>query len=693
MKSHHNELKNEEIKHKEFINYEINISNELEKQAIKNNLKPLNSYKAKKQKLIFECKKCKSNFSNCCKNPSIPKNLKEQIIAYIMEELKDYGVNNSLKVGFLNKITNFVLKQIESSIVHKNIEFRKFIERYIYNISYFLLKIKLMSNTNQKIIIRKIARDTYNAKFTSFTQWYKITRQIIKFLNNTLGVKLRLMDQDPFLLSETTKNKIRYYKKLFRLSGGHKDKEIRITYLNTDYKSKILIRYFGKCQGIKDKCEFHIDYKFLPCLGYHHILENYKEIVKKKENKYILPKKLLSYNFNKALILMKTQIGGLKLICMNCHSIKHSLRYNFTPLLNFYRTISIDYIHKNIENVLNRVKQLANEFYSKNRARYKITKTNTLAKIKLDIKRAILGFLKKKYVIEYLFGSDYTCPICKNVNINDHLTCFEAHHTNLDLLRDLKKIEFGQKYSHKSVSWLIKNLIIQECIFICSNCHAMINSTNYRDNFLIILKDQADAKIVKDYYKILKLKIELKTNIILDWKRRLKNNEIIISNPFQLVFGMGEAIDEKIMCIYYINKIFPKDENINYFNANVFNFILGRSHTHFNNYKNLLIKNGYIENKKEKFRYNQKFFKITYKGKEKAEEIFLKKSNQFPVKFNRLINSWKIRYIEYQIINTKILYYFLDILYIGGIFSLCSADFIIFITFFTLLGSKSFKSI
>ena len=76
--------------------------------------------------------------------------------------------------------------------------------------------------------------------------------------------------------------------------------------------------------------------------------------------------------------------------------------------------------------------------------------------------------------------------------------------------------------------------------------------------------------------------------------------------------------------------------------------LISKFHTHFNNYKNQLISDGYIQYVKGRHQFNQKFFAITPKGIEKAKEIIKKKINEFSEEFNMLILAWKDRYIEYH---------------------------------------------
>ena len=339
---------------------------------------------------------------------------------------------------------------------------------------------------------------------------------------------------------------------------------------------------------------------------------------------------------------MKTQVGGLMLCCSNCHSLKHSTRYTFPPTFKFLKFLSIEYVNKNAEIILKEAKQLANKFLEENQDKYDITRKNTKAKIKTEIYRGIIGFIRKKYVIEYLFGANYVCPTCQKANINDHLVCFDAHHTDLDLLKKIEKIEFGREYSRKSIPWLIKNIIKQDCIFICSNCHTMINATNYRDFSLSILENKNEANHIKEFYEEMDEKIRINRKKI----QELESNTEI-PDPLQIIFNYGEALDEKLVCIYYICEEFPRDSERRFFTARVFNFVLDKFYTHFNNYKNELLDNGFIQYIDGKKQYNQKLFRLTPAGMKKAKQIIKSKLNNNPEKFEILITKWNKRYKEF----------------------------------------------
>ena len=90
----------------------------------------------------------------------------------------------------------------------------------------------------------------------------------------------------------------------------------------------------------------------------------------------------------------------------------------------------------------------------------------------------------------------------------------------------LERITFSGEFKTKPVDWLIQNLIIQECIYICGNCHKMLHAKYYRDSALIILKNKDDEKFIDDFYNNLHDKINELRNKILEWKTKLIDNSL-----------------------------------------------------------------------------------------------------------------------------------------------------------------------
>ncbi|MFW9882128.1 MAG: hypothetical protein ACFFG0_54380, partial [Candidatus Thorarchaeota archaeon] len=369
-----------------------------------------------------------------------------------------------------------------------------------------------MYETNQFINLSEISLLFHDKSIVSESMWQTVCQTIIKYLREEFDLNIRSKGYDS--LPESIRQSIRTYITLHKLILGVDRSGNNFTYLDIDFKTEIKIYYDGKCQRINNYCPFDIDYRFLPALSLDHRLENYSVIVKRKGNKYISPTTMLGGSIKEALAKMKSQIGGMDLRCRNCHSSRHHKMYNFLPIFNFLKSLHIKDIDVNITYVLDSANLLAKKYFEHTKNDINLSKKYTQAQILSRIRNQIFRLIKKKYIVEYLYGANYICPVCQKANINNHLTCFEAHHTNETLFENgLQKIIFSSYY-FKSIKWLIKNLITQVCIYVCRNCHTMITAINYNENALIILKNEIDALYVNTFYDNLYKKVHEKRDII-----------------------------------------------------------------------------------------------------------------------------------------------------------------------------------
>jgi len=526
------------------IRSQKDINDELRKIAGDNNIELVNSYRSDHLDIKFRCKKCKKQFKDTyqlIKSRKAPKlfcpycfpelktniylseELKVQISKFAFTELRKTTLHKLSKnkiLDIIEYIKKLVFNFIEPQIIEKKSEFKEFIEKYICSIVGFLTEVKRLYETNQFINLSEISLLFHDKSIVSESMWQAVCRAIIKYLREEFDFNIRTKRYDS--LPESTRQSIRNYRTLYRLILGVDRSGNIITYLDIDFKTEIKIYYDGKCQGIIGYCPFDIDYKFLPALSFDHRLENYNAIVKRKGIRYISPKTMLGGSFNEALAKMKSQIGGMDLRCRNCHSSRHHKMYYFLPIFNFLKSLHIKDIDVNTTYVLDSVNLLVKKYFDHTKKDIKLSKKYTQAQILSRIRNQIFRLIKKKYIVEYLFGTNYICPLCQKANINDHLTCFEAHHTNKTLFENgFQKIIFSS-YNFKSIKWLIKNLITQECIYVCRNCHTMITAINYNENALIILENEIDALYVNTFYDNLYKKINEKRDIIIHWKSQLK---------------------------------------------------------------------------------------------------------------------------------------------------------------------------
>jgi hypothetical protein len=585
------------------------------------------------------------NFSNI--SPS--EELRRSIAMFSLIELREIPLCNLSEEKISNKvsiISELVYSQIRSQNCHDS---KEYLKNMILCITWLLTKIKLLSETDQHINVSDVAIETHNEELFTLSTWQTYAWSLIQFLREDIGFNIRTKRHNPY--SESKRHSIWSYEILYDLINNR-----TVFYLDIDYKTEVKIHYNGKCQGIDGYCSFDIDYKLLPALSFDHLLENYRKLVNRDGYEYIRPKQLLKYSLDKAINKMQTQIGGLKLVCKNCHYTRHHTRYRFPAIFKFLNSLSFKIINENPSKVLGIADELAIDYLKQNQGRFKISETNPIPTIKYNIKISILKLVNKKYCIEFLFGENYVCPICQKADINDHLDLFVAHHTNLDLIENTGKIEFSRKFDRKPIDWLIENLIAQECIFICHNCHTIDLATNYRDSVLTILNDANDAQYVNEFYENLDSKIDILRNIILTWKDQLLNKNLIIPDPFPkkpvAIFGTGEALNKRLVCIYYICEVFSKYTEKTFFVSDELSYILNRNESDFYDFKKRLISYGFIKYKErlikwKDIRINKDIYQITHNGIKKAIEIINLKRKIFSNKFDKLVSNWLIKYKEY----------------------------------------------
>ena len=321
----------------------------------------------------------------------VSKGLREQLVEYTFTELVNVALNELTREDIfknVKRIKKSVYDKIEPRIRKRNLEYKRYIKKYISHIVNFLTKIKVLNETNQKINVTEVAREIYEENFISLAHWEVIALKTIRFLRVNFNFNIRSKFYDS--LPNSSRMSLKQFKTLYDLINNR-----TIIYLDTDYNTEILIHYDGKCQGKNGSCCFNIDYRFLPALSYDHLLKLYKSIVTREGYEYTMPSRLLKLALNNAIKKMQTQIGGLGLVCLNCHSYKHHKRYYFHPIFTFLKQLVLEDISKNPKIIINTAKELAIKYFNQNKDKFKLSKKNPRSNIISNIKSSILGYVKK----------------------------------------------------------------------------------------------------------------------------------------------------------------------------------------------------------------------------------------------------------------------------------------------------------
>jgi len=277
-------------------------------------------------------------------------------------------------------------------------------------------------------------------------------------------------------------------------------------------KIRIIERLGGRCHKCKE------DINKLPVLTFHH---------PNKDLKTFNYGHISNRSFNR--IISKLKHEKVVLLCSNCHSKEQ------TKIFNIFKEIIIrkdifhstpDQIHKQI------MKFIKNHSYSKNKKNH----------IQSSYKRQIIRWLKKRYIIENLYGG--TCIGCGEVSIND-LPVYDIHHR---LLNNEDNIRWNG-ISNFSCSDIAELLIKENCVMLCSNCHQLIHATRFIANIDEIFDESS-----------LKLEIRGILNVILTNIQSFRFPNIKIEDLFIKEIPYGEAWKNYLITINDIIK--GKGENI-----------------------------------------------------------------------------------------------------------------------------------
>lgn len=195
------------------------------------------------------------------------------------------------------------------------------------------------------------------------------------------------------------------------------------------------------------KCGLSVDY--LPAIAAHHPISN-KTITLAK-----IRHKDLEY------IVNKLKQEKVQFLCFNCHSLELNYSYVFFYFRDFltekdlFLKSSPIILHKKMDTLIAQSDFVTDEMYAP-------------ATIKRDLKR----LLKKRYIIEALFGG--YCVGCRNVGIN-FLPSFHFHHPD----PSIKKFTWSEYFRDLKIPEIIKIILDEQIICLCGNCHQLVEALHF----------------------------------------------------------------------------------------------------------------------------------------------------------------------------------------------------------------------
>lgn len=212
------------------------------------------------------------------------------------------------------------------------------------------------------------------------------------------------------------------------------------------------------------------------------------------------------------------------LICRNHHFLLHDKYFKYFKYLVNYKNLF--FFSSEIIHLLVRIS--VDNF----------AKTKNLTVInKSAIRRDLIRYLKKKYIIERFYGN--YCHICGEFSIENNLSAFIFHHLD----ENTKTISASTLYNKYTCSEIVSILEQEKGCYICANCHTVFH---YKFNHLLddIYEDEKiRKKILKDYSNAIN-------------KSTCINNKLsLIGNPFKKSIIIDESIVRYLTGIYNITEL------------------------------------------------------------------------------------------------------------------------------------------
>jgi len=208
---------------------------------------------------------------------------------------------------------------------------------------------------------------------------------------------------------------------------------------------------------------------------------------------------------------------GVIPLCRNCHSLENA------EIFKKFKGIILkeDLFHYSPEEI----HQIINDFVK--------LKVRNYVK---NYKFRVLEWVKKRFIIEKFYNG--RCVGCKKVNIYSNLPALEFHHKS-KREEEIDKIRWAniKKYEIKNIAQLLKK---QNCICLCSNCHTLLHSSQFRNVVDDILEKNYSIRF-NSYLK------ELLNNI-----NEFKVQWLDFKDPLRILFKPGEAWKKYILQCYSI---------------------------------------------------------------------------------------------------------------------------------------------
>ena len=333
-------------------------------------------------------------------------------------------------------------------------------------------------------------------------------------------------------------------------------------------KYKIILQYFnGVC------CECGTNLSLLPSFEFHHPDPKLKTISWRKISGKSYKEIINWIKHDKVIAL-----------CGNCHAKKQATNFIIAEKLILEKNL----FNKTAIKINNLVREFTNTIPLNKRPYRKNSKLNYIIK----------KWIRKRYVIENLFKG--RCVGCGKIIVDDNLPSGHLHHLKPKILKIKSKWD---DIAHLDCEEIIKIIRKEKCVFLCSNCHTLIE-TEF---------DELVDKITDNVELIRKVKITFNTIQINIFNFEVFKDDVSLQSPLKKPIKRKWMID-LLKIHYYLEK---KHSTI--FNINLLVNNLGDTYHALGSMVRRLTKKGYIKIAKNFG--HQKRYMITLSGIEKAKEI------------------------------------------------------------------------
>jgi len=446
---------------------------------------------------------------------SLSENIDLEISGLILQFKDDIMKNNKIS----SQLTYKDRKEIQNILIQYPSEFIKYFTDIAEVVKQLIISSKVYKKIGAHLVIKYLA-DFLEEKGVNLFQKSKgfsmAVIDIFDFLRSKFPDFFPIRTIQKNVSKKEEKERLNEYRKIV----GSK---LKLYLVKNIYNGKYVKNGNISCPECKKKnFKVNTNISRLNALEFHHNSD-------KKENEFgavnlyrIFASKQSNPNVLDDLVKL-FESEKVVLICRNHHFILHDKYYKYFKYLINWEDIFLLF-----PEIIHILVMIAID-------NFRLTK-NLTKKEKQQIKSKILRKLKKKYIIEKIYGG--YCPTCGEFNTTEHLSAFSFHHQD----GESKKYEASQLF-HLSCSEIVQRLQKENGGYICPNCHSVFHYTNIHLLDKIYEDKNTVKKIIRDYDNIRK-KFTL-----------IRYDKTLIKNPLKTDIKITGNIEMYLTGIYKISEL------------------------------------------------------------------------------------------------------------------------------------------